>query len=122
MNGCTHPFILAKKARMEPDLIKTHRRLPHWQLSGSTYFLTFRVRSGELAMAERLAVLDHIHAGHTRFYELFAAVIMPDHGHALLKPADGYDLKRIWKGIKGTSARKINQLRQSTGSVWQEES
>jgi putative transposase len=110
------------QAQMEPDLIKTRRRLPHWELAGSTYFLTFRVGSGELTMPERLAVLDHVSEGNARFYELFAVVVMPDHSHALLKPTAGYDLKRIWKGIKGTSARKANALRGSTGTVWQEES
>jgi REP element-mobilizing transposase RayT len=107
---------------LEPDLIKTRRRLPHWQLSGSTYFLTFRVQSDVLTMAERVAVLNHINAGHRKFYELFAAVVMPDHGHSLLKPNEGYDLQRIWKGLKGASARRVNELRKASGSVWQEES
>ena len=47
---------------------------------------------------------------------------MPDHVHLLLKPNAEFPLSRIMKGIKGVSARQINQLRGSTGTVWQDES
>jgi REP element-mobilizing transposase RayT len=47
---------------------------------------------------------------------------MPDHVHLLLCPQGTYDLSRIMKGIKGVSARKINELRQTTGTIWQDES
>ena len=107
---------------MEPDLIKFRRRLPHWQLAGCTYFLSFRVQQGQFSMPERLAVLRHLQDGHGKFYDLFAAVIMPDHAHVLLKPSSDLDLKRLWKGIKGPSARIVNKMRDATGSIWQEES
>jgi REP element-mobilizing transposase RayT len=47
---------------------------------------------------------------------------MPDHVHAALTPRDGYDLSRITKGIKGASARLLNQRRGTRGAVWQDES
>ena len=53
---------------------------------------------------------------------LAATVIMPDHVHLLVKPIPPYDLSRIMKCTKGVSARKINSRRQSTGSIWQDES
>ena len=37
----------------EPKLEKTRRRLPHWRLEGSTYFVTFRIAQGELPPTER---------------------------------------------------------------------
>ncbi len=68
-------------------------------------------------------VRDHIIAGNCRFYALLAVVVvMPDHTHALLTPTDGYALSRITKGIKGVSARQINEARRTSGSVWQDES
>jgi thiamine-phosphate pyrophosphorylase len=98
------------------------RHLPHWRLEGSAYFVTFRLLAGVLNASERTIVLDHIKAGDDRFYRLFAAVVMPDHAHVLLRPNEGVELSRILKGIKGASARLVNVSRGSSGSVWQDES
>jgi REP element-mobilizing transposase RayT len=67
-------------------------------------------------------VLNHIKEGHQIYYSLAAAVVMPDHVHMILTPNAGCELDRIMKGIKGLSARKINTLRGTSGSVWQDES
>ena len=47
---------------------------------------------------------------------------MPDHVHLILKPHEGFDPSRIMKGIKGVSARLLNQHRNTKGHLWQEES
>ena len=108
---------------MDDSKLATHRRhLPHWQLRGATYFITFRLACGELTAAERLIVLGHVRAGHGKFYDLLAAVVMPDHGHALLHPLGGFDLPRITKGVKGVSARLVNLTRGTRGPLWQDES
>ena len=106
----------------EPQLQKQHRNLPHWTVEGSCYFITFRLQSGQLSEQERLIVLNHIKAGHQKFYLLAAVVVMPDHVHLLLCPQSSFSLSRIMKGIKGVSARLINQHRGETGTVWQDES
>jgi putative transposase len=106
----------------EPRLSTTQRHLPHWTLPGSVYYVTFHLAAGELTVAERRIVLDHVKSGHGRFYELAAAMIMPDHVHLILKPRDGFTVSRIMKGIKGVSARLLNQHRNTTGHIWQEES
>jgi REP element-mobilizing transposase RayT len=106
----------------EAELKVRRRNLPHWTLEGSTYFVTFRTKSGTLSIDERKLTIEHLCSGHGRFYQLAAAVVMPDHVHMLLYPLPGYDLSRIMKGIKGVSARKINQLRQTSGTIWQDES
>ena len=104
------------------ELQTTRRHLPHWHLAGSVYFITFRLATGTLADLERTILVTHIRNGHRKSYDLIAAVIMPDHAHVLLRPNDEVDLSRITKGIKGASARLINEHRCSTGSIWQEES
>jgi len=104
-----------------PDLKVSRRRLPHWELEGSTYFITFRVARGSLDANERRIVLDHVVSGHGRFYHLAAVVVMPDHVHVLLKPAAGVPLARIAHGIKGTAARTINEQRGAKGRLWQDE-
>ena len=60
-------------------------------------------------------------------FNLHAAVIMPDHVHLLLTPLRDehgwpYSLPAILKLIKGTSARSLNKLLDSSGPIWQEES
>jgi REP element-mobilizing transposase RayT len=100
----------------------TRRNLPHWQIEGSTYFLTFRTAGTILDIDERLTVLGHITSGDNQFYRLAASVVMPDHCHLLLRPLPEYSLSRVMKGIKGVSARLINQQRGSQWQVWQDES
>ncbi|MGC8561457.1 MAG: Eco57I restriction-modification methylase domain-containing protein, partial [Phycisphaerae bacterium] len=55
--------------------------------------------------------------------QLHAAVIMPNHVHLLLEPLAGNELAKILKGIKGTSARRANEILGNTGaSLWMDES
>ena len=52
---------------------------------------------------------------------LYAWCIMANHVHVLLKPL--WDLCRITQSIKGFTARRINEHRQTAGTVfWQDES
>jgi putative transposase len=106
----------------EPELSIKRRRLPHWTLEGSIYFVTFRSDGKHLAEMERKMVLDHIRSGHGKFYDLAAAVVMPDYVHIILKPRSDFNLSRIMKGIKGVSARLVNTLRGTSGTLWQDES
>jgi thiamine-phosphate pyrophosphorylase len=103
-------------------LKKAHRRLPHWTRDGSTYFITFRLNNGELAPKERKIVLDHAKHGAGKFYALAAAMVMPDHIHLLLQPRRAFELSRVLKGMKGVSAKLVNESRGNNGSLWQDES
>lgn len=109
-------------APADRELKKATRNLPRWRLEGSTYYVTFRTASGELSEHERGIVLSHVADGRDKYYTLIAIVVMPDHVHVVLRPDRGYDLSRIMKGVKGASARKINEHRKTTGHVWQDES
>ncbi len=106
----------------EDGLQITRRNLPHWTLKGSIYFITFRTAQGELTIEEQKLVLENILKSNEKFYKLIAVVVMLDHIHLLLTPVKEYDLSRIMKGIKGTTARQINLKRGSSGSIWREES
>ena len=48
-----------------------------------------------------------------------AYVIMPDHLHWLFELGEGYSLSQLIKRLKGSSARRINAVRMSTGRLWQ---
>jgi putative transposase len=116
------------------------RRLPHWELEGSTYFLTFRVHPslGEVfrhylqpvgqafqpAESSDIAALleESIFFGHSERYLLDAYVIMPDHVHLLLTPLSGWTLAKVQQGLKGFTSREINRILGRRGQFWQDES
>jgi putative transposase len=100
----------------------TKRKLPHWQLAGSTYFVTFTLLTGRLTLAERSLLLEHIRSKDGEFYSLAAATVMEEHAHVILTPNDGIALDRITKGMKGASARTINKARGTSGALWLAES
>ncbi|MBI4643592.1 MAG: transposase [Deltaproteobacteria bacterium] len=109
------------------ELLITRRKLPHWQFPGSTYFVTFGLKSGILSKDERKIVLDTIKHFHKSRYLVTTAVIMPNHVHLMLKPvvseseAD-FSVSKILQGIKGFSAWTINKSRGTKGALWIEES
>lgn len=47
---------------------------------------------------------------------------MPNHVHLLLHADKGFTLTEIIKGIKGVSARRINQQNNEKGKIWHNES
>lgn len=115
-------FLSAFFMRDDATLRVAHRRLPHWRLKGSTYFVTFRLAKGRLSTKEISLVREHILSGDGKYYELVALVVMPNHVHLVLAPSAGFSLSRILKGIKGVTARQINGKRGVRGRLWQDES
>jgi putative transposase len=104
------------------ELKKTRRRLPHWELEGSVYFITFKTKTGMLTPEERDIVFNHIIEYNDRTYDLYAAVVMTDHVHIIIRPRTGNSLSFVMRKLKGVSARLINQHRNASGVVWRDES
>lgn len=104
------------------------RNLPHIEKFYAVYFVTFRTRNDLfLPPAARTIALNHCLFENSRKIDLHAAVIMPNHVHLLFTALESergepFSLAEIMKGIKGVSARKINQLLARRGSLWQDES
>ncbi len=111
------------------------RKLPHWELGGSYYFITFTTADGvTLNDAAKDIVFSSIkfHAGSE--YDLHGCVVMETHAHMLLKPLEGqartpvlpvtpvYNLARIMHSIKSYSAHRLRKLLEIEGSVWLSES
>src|SRR5438045_469619 len=110
----------------------TRRNLPHWQNPGSTYFLTWRVTGVPILEPEdRTIALDAIRHWADLRWRLYAAVIMPDHAHALARPLPVdparptagavYDLSELIASVKKFSALRINRRRGRQGTLWQDE-
>ncbi|MBC7834402.1 MAG: class I tRNA ligase family protein [Phycisphaerales bacterium] len=116
--------------RLDPisgNLNIVNRNLPHYQMGGSTYFVTFRVLLGELSHTERQQVLDAARHWHGQRMELHAAVVMPDHVHLILSPFESasgkwHSLSELLHSIKSFASHAIQKARGATGPLWQDES
>jgi putative transposase len=103
------------------------RNLPHFELAGSAYFLTFiTVKQLALPNAAKNIVLSSIKFHADKKYRLFACVVMDDHVHMILLPlekANGeyYSISEIMHSIKSYSANRIQRLSGVIGSVWMDE-
>lgn len=108
-------------------VIKRRHNLPHWEMEGAVYFITFRCAIGPLPPQALGQIKTSLLHDHGRRYELFMAVVMPDHVHLMIRPlprpgGGQVGLPEILQGIKGASARAINKILGRGGAVWQRES
>jgi REP element-mobilizing transposase RayT len=105
------------------DLVARRRKLPHLEVRGATYFVTFRCRSNvKLEPEAQGIVIAAIRTSDGTSIALDAAVVMPDHVHAIFRIIDPYTLSQVLQQLKGRSSRQINQTRKCCGSIWLVES
>ena len=111
----------------KPAKSSHERRLPHVQTPDTTIFITFATWNRWILPDEvRRLAIDHIVHDHGVRYQLHAAVVMPDHVHALLTPqrdqhGNTFGLAEIMQSLKGSSSHSINRALGRTGRVWQRE-
>lgn len=66
--------------------------------------------------------------GHETKFNLYVAIIMPDHAHLILTPLTDiknqriYPLHEVMRAMKSYSARRINERLGGSGRIWQQES
>ena len=99
------------------------RRLPHWSLKGSTYFVTWRLARyvKHLQDQERQVVADALMHFDGQRYKLLAYVVMNDHVHVICRPLPGYSLDQLLHSWKSFTATQINKLRGRKGRLWLDE-
>ena len=111
----------------KPKFITSQRRLPHWELEGSIYFITFNTwEKLELTPEARQVVFDSCLFFNNKRYQVFVLVIMVDHVHLLIKPfpkseKEFWSLSSILHSIKSYSANQIPKVMKHIGTVWQDE-
>ena len=105
------------------------RNLPHLQKDFTPHFITFVTKlRWILPPVARDLVLSSCCHDHRVKYELYVAVVMPDHVHLILTPLvnqqrdEIYSLIAIMRTTKIASAHLINRQLRRNGAVWQEES
>ena len=88
-----------------------------------TYFVTSRTWDSRLLFMKEAAchvfVETLLHYRDQRAYALHSFVLMPEHFHFLLTPAEGTTLERAVQFIKGGSAHAIGEQLPSRVPVWQ---
>ncbi|MEW6533683.1 MAG: transposase [Thermodesulfobacteriota bacterium] len=99
------------------------RKLPHWRMEGSIYFVTWRLAKGQnpLKPAERSLVADALTHFDGQCYELLAYVVMDDHVHALVLPLAPHTLQQILHSWKSFTAKALRGLSKRAVPVWLDE-
>jgi putative DNA methylase len=112
---------------VKQGVAKTRRKLPHWEKEGGCYFVTYRTQKG-IVLPERArdVVLENWKHWSGQRYELWQAVVMPDHVHLLLSPLPKdngayWTLSEILHTAKSYTANQINPLLGRQGPLWQDE-
>jgi len=111
----------------DAQLKVTYRNLPHWELEGAVYFITFNTwEKLELTPAARQVVLDACKFFDRQRYQIFCLVVMPDHVHMLMQPLAKPDhklwsLSSILHSMKSYSSKQIPKVMKHIGTVWQDE-
>jgi len=108
----------------EHELQIYRRRLPHWRLRGSVYFVTWRLHNTqpELLPEERKVVANALCHFDGQRYELTGYVIMNDHVHLIAWPQDDYSLEGLCHSWKSFTAHELQKEFRRTGHIWQDES
>jgi putative transposase len=112
-----------EKSQKTQDLFIYKRRLPHWRLSGSIYFVTWRHYRDrpELNPDERDAIASSLQYFDQQRYDLLAFVVMPDHVHVLVRPKNGFCLSQIVHTWKSYSAYALQREFSRRNAIWQDE-
>src|SRR5690242_19033040 len=107
------------------------RNLPHFEIPGSTYHITWQTHNKLILSPEaRAKTLEACHFWHGKKMKCYAACVMPDHVHLLIQPLriqeagkeGAYSLSEILHSIKSFSAHEVNRKMKRKGPVWVDES
>ena len=129
--NCLSIFHVYKcQRRLKITFVSFYRRnLPHVQKDFVPHFITFVTSLRRtLPPSARDIVLESCIHGHGTKYNLYIAMVMPDHAHLILTPLIDiknqriYPLCEIMRAMKSYSARRINERLGGSGQIWLQES
>jgi putative transposase len=117
------------KERLNPvkEFRVYRRNLPHLELPGSVYFITFNTaKRHSLSDTAKNIIISSFKFHADKKYKLHACVVMDTHVHCVLQPMEKsigafYGIAQIMHSIKSYSANRIQRLLNIQGSVWQDE-
>lgn len=97
-------------------------RVHRLKVSDRMFFVTVNLRQSLARFTDAEYALIAASLDETRRrlgIALCGYVLMPDHWHALLWPHAPVTISRVVHDVKLASARRVNQLRERDGSLWQ---
>ncbi|HLZ54951.1 MAG TPA: primosomal protein N' [Verrucomicrobiae bacterium] len=107
------------------------RNLPHFEIPGFTYHVTWQTHNKLVLSPEaRAKTLEACHFWHGTKIKCLAACVTPNHVHLLVQPLpvqetgeEGvHSLSEILHSIKSFSAHEVNKAMKRSGPVWIDES
>ena len=106
---------------MKPSNAFDRQTLPHLREPGAAYFVTWRLAEGQpaLAAAERSAVAASLLKFHGDRYHLMAWVVMDDHVHVVVVPAETATLEDVVYGWKSFTTNQLMREFARKARVWQ---
>lgn len=109
---------------MGAELEITRRRLPHWVLTGSTYFVTWRLATAQpvLSEPERTLTASAIKHFQIQRYKLYCYVVMDDHVHCIIAPQRDWPLSKLLHSWKSFTAHALAKQHHRLAPIWQDES
>jgi primosomal protein N' len=143
MNGCGSTRVPRVEAGVAPasrpttkpgPILETtvrKRSLPHFEIPGFTYHVTWQTQDKLVLSPEaRAKILEACHFWHGKKVKCYAACVMPDHVHLLIQPLpiqeagkEGvHSLSEILHSVKSFSAHEVNKVMKRSGPVWMDES
>jgi REP element-mobilizing transposase RayT len=116
--ACANNPSVGQASRLSDKHWKRH--LPHYEEAGSYYFITFTTdKRKQFTVSEKDCIFKALLYLDVRKYELYAAVVMNDHAHIVIRPAE--PLSKIMHSVKSYTAHEINKTAKRSGKVWQDE-
>jgi putative transposase len=73
------------------------RRMPHWRIEDSIYFLTFRIHPGQTNLTddEKTLIVGCLKYFNQKRFDLYAYAVVDDHCHVVVQPFAGNPLSKI---------------------------
>jgi putative transposase len=105
------------------ELTTYRRKLPHWRMDGSLYFVTWRLAKTQppLHPEERTLVAEAIRHFDGHRYQLLAYAVMDDHVHVLVCPLADHPLEQTLHSWKSFTSKRLRRLHERPSPVWQDE-
>jgi putative transposase len=98
-------------------------RLTHRTLPGSTYFVTTKAWQSmsvfQVAQTAEIVISKTLEYRDKGNYLLHEFVLMPNHLHLIITPADDVTLEKAIQLIKGGSSYEIHRIRENKMQIWQ---
>ena len=120
--GGGRPSVAAPSMKSDGLQISRHR-LPHWELPGSVYFISWRLaeKQPKLSPEARSLVYSALKHFDGERYHLIACVVMDDHVHVLTRLHEGQELGKTLHSWRSYTTNQLQREHGYSGAVWQDD-